>query len=1139
MNGETAVHRIRLAKQTKAANLDLSDLKLDSVPAELVDCQSLRALNVSGNDLQEIPEAVCSLSKLQRLDASRNKIGSVPQSVESLTELTGLRLDQNAFNNFPESILELKLETLRLDHNQIEQLPEAIEKLDGLISLNLANNRLSALPGSIGRLKLLEMLDLSDNKLKELPAEALGELPKLRGLLLHGNEDLELSDTTLGRRGVSEGVNRTRLILKEYVNVKRRLKDPGQPRPRSLAELKVVVLGQSAANRSGVVASLLGITPNVAAAPGRFRVRRVAIPSWQSRANRNDSATQLNFWGFRKRDVLHIAHTLFVGSRNLALIVLSPGEQAERSLDYWIKLIQCHEGKESVPVIAVVVESDQEKVEIHERRARFDHPANLVGIHRVSFVTDQGTTELRRAIEREAGQLSFVSQEQPASFFDLRSQLETLFGKHRVIRKDELTGICDGLAIDRSQRQEYVDLLADIGMLQELDDGDLVDAEWLAMGLDAVFNRGTSRDSHELIDSTEIDAILQQAGQSRPGDAVMLHQLLFKLDLCYALPGSNGRILIIPELLSENEPDFPWDFKEALNLELKYEILPPDVLPTFIVTMRENIPRPDARYWRQGVILEFDDHSVLVRADLLRARIKLSVLGPESERPKILARVWDALEQVNLRFPALKRKVELPLPDDPLVTVDYEHVLRLESRKEEFYWPPEKDKKYRIADLLKGRRRRSRNVRPAEEGIDGPRTVRIAKVHLRNLRNLEDVELDLRNESGTRDWLLILGENGLGKSTILRAIAAGLCEKSTAIRLLAEIKGGVTRLGSSKPAVIEMTLVDPNGPTEYVRTTEVSGTGEKLSVEQRCPQGDRPDLTFVCGYGADRKGEGSSLEQGFDIYSSVGSLFRSNLELQNPETVLRRVKDSGDRLDSFIEQMEKVLDLQAGSIKLEAHGVVAAMSSGGPAYPLQALGSGYQATLLWLCDFLGWAVLFDKRFCSAILSGIVLIDELEQHLHPRWQRVIIRRLADQFPGVQFIATSHSAICAGGMADLDEDRCRLICLDRRDGDESVLCRKVGIPAGLRYDQIMVEEFGIRMAIDVTTEEILDEIRREYEELGPGRQSQKLNDAMEKLRRRSRSVYEGVLSEQVQSEVASSLKDIMSRLGLDRSRTEPSA
>ena len=52
-----------------------------------------------------------------------------------------------------------------------------------------------------------------------------------------------------------------------------------------------------------------------------------------------------------------------------------------------------------------------------------------------------------------------------------------------------------------------------------------------------------------------------------------------------------------------------------------------------------------------------------------------------------------------------------------------------------------------------------------------------------------------------------------------------------------------------------------------------------------------------------------------------------------------------------------------------------------------------------------------------LMSGIVLIDEIDLHLHPKWQRKILRQLRNTFPNVQFIVTTHSPIVLLGALDL--------------------------------------------------------------------------------------------------------------------------
>lgn len=59
-----------------------------------------------------------------------------------------------------------------------------------------------------------------------------------------------------------------------------------------------------------------------------------------------------------------------------------------------------------------------------------------------------------------------------------------------------------------------------------------------------------------------------------------------------------------------------------------------------------------------------------------------------------------------------------------------------------------------------------------------------------------------------------------------------------------------------------------------------------------------------------------------------------------------------------------------------------------------------------------------EQYNPLICSGIVLIDEIELHLHPEWQRKIIHALRSTFPNIQFIITTHSPQVLGEVKEMD-------------------------------------------------------------------------------------------------------------------------
>lgn len=80
--------------------------------------------------------------------------------------------------------------------------------------------------------------------------------------------------------------------------------------------------------------------------------------------------------------------------------------------------------------------------------------------------------------------------------------------------------------------------------------------------------------------------------------------------------------------------------------------------------------------------------------------------------------------------------------------------------------------------------------------------------------------------------------------------------------------------------------------------------------------------------------------------------------------------------------------------------------------PIRFLSAGYQS-LIWMVLEIAYrmAVLNPNLLYEATneTTGIVLIDELDLHLHPKWQWKVIKALKETFPNVQFIATTHSPI----------------------------------------------------------------------------------------------------------------------------------
>jgi hypothetical protein len=115
--------------------------------------------------------------------------------------------------------------------------------------------------------------------------------------------------------------------------------------------------------------------------------------------------------------------------------------------------------------------------------------------------------------------------------------------------------------------------------------------------------------------------------------------------------------------------------------------------------------------------------------------------------------------------------------------------------------------------------------------------------------------------------------------------------------------------------------------------------------------------------------------------------------------------------------------------------------------PLRQLGFGYQSQIAWLVDLA--SRMFERYPDSTdplAEPAVVLVDEIDLHMHPRWQRQIIDFLARRFPRTQFIVTAHSPLIVQAAGDAN------IVLLRREGDHVVIDNDPEVLRNLRVDQI---------------------------------------------------------------------------------------
>ena len=346
----------------------------------------------------------------------------------------------------------------------------------------------------------------------------------------------------------------------------------------------------------------------------------------------------------------------------------------------------------------------------------------------------------------------------------------------------------------------------------------------------------------------------------------------------------------------------------------------------------------------------------------------------------------------------------------------------------------------------------------------------IKKVTLENVRCFEHAEISFDHSGKQMPWTMAIGDNAAGKTTLLRSIAIGLCDESSAAGLLKESDSGYIRRGADE-ARITIDLLNPDKRSQRRQiVTSISKQPGKAALEklrqQTTPKTFPWDEIFICAYGAGRGTSGTGDIAGYSVVAAVYNMFNYSEGLQNPELTIRRVPpDRADveqpRQSNVNETLARVLSVSAVRLEDRRPGTdpgVKFDASFGVDMSLRDMADGYKSTFLWVTDLLGWALDHqpDARNVGDI-CGIVLVDELEQHLHPQWQRTVVRSLRGQFPGIQFVTTTHSPLVAGSIGGVRKSSPDRLWHLEMSADDTyrVSVRKTTTMRGWRADQILAE------------------------------------------------------------------------------------
>ena len=333
----------------------------------------------------------------------------------------------------------------------------------------------------------------------------------------------------------------------------------------------------------------------------------------------------------------------------------------------------------------------------------------------------------------------------------------------------------------------------------------------------------------------------------------------------------------------------------------------------------------------------------------------------------------------------------------------------------------------------------------------------VEELRLDNIKCFDGVTLQFAKKEGAYRWITFLGDNGGGKSTALQALALLLAGPESIQKLAPrpigwlrdEKKIGVisTRIHKSEndfgnfgaeqkmSAFVYSFFVTGSQNVAirnrtYSEPAIIEKSGKQLSWLRKNAFSSAGKGWFAAGYGAFRR------------LTRSDRLNVPSLEPQARSTNFVTQFNEDDPLTAFDEWVVyldyRISKAQDSDAKRKKEVGIAAINQllpegvkfdsisdegriyfnmGGAIVPTTSLSDGYRSVLALGGDLV-WRLLntFPDSANPLHEEGVVLIDELDIHLHPEWQRYIGKWLREQFPNIQFFVATHSPLIASGVGE---------------------------------------------------------------------------------------------------------------------------